>query len=172
METQTTILNLVTSATNQEKTQEKLQKLNVWQQQQQNLQSQHILEHFSRERKTCQNQTQFEHETFQTNVQTQNSKESNSQNTLKTFYVGNLNKNITEEDLYELSGLRNTAYLKENCYVKIVLSKSGLSRGFAFITAPDHVCTKLIKLNGIDFKSHHLTIEEALVKSKVKEPPP
>ena len=32
METQTTILNLVTSAKNQEKTQEKLQKLNVPQQ--------------------------------------------------------------------------------------------------------------------------------------------
>ena len=44
--------------------------------------------------------------------------------------------------------------------MKIVLSKSSLTRGFAFITAPDDVCTKLIKLNGIDFKSHHLTIEE------------
>ena len=41
METQTTILNLVTSAKNQEKKQEKLQKLNVPQQLQQNLQSQH-----------------------------------------------------------------------------------------------------------------------------------
>ena len=106
------------------------------------------------------------------NVQTQNSKESNSHNTLKTLYVGNLSKNISEEDLYELFGLGNTTYLKQNCCVKIVLSKSGSSRGFAFITAPDHVCTELIKLNGIDFKSHRLTIEEALVKLKVKEPPP
>ena len=56
--------------------------------------------------------------------------------------------------------------------MKVVLSKSGLSRGFAFITAPDHVCTELIKLNGIDFKSHSLAIEEALVKPKVKEPSP
>ena len=54
--------------------------------------------------------------------------------------------------------------------MKIVLSKSDLSRGFAFITAPDHVCTELIKLNGTDFKSHRLTIEEALVKPIVKEP--
>ena len=30
----------------------------------------------------------------------------------------------------------------------------------------------MIKLNGIDFKSHRLIIEEALVKPKVKEPPP
>ena len=54
--------------------------------------------------------------------------------------------------------------------MKIVLSKSGLSISLAFITASDHVCTELIKLNGIDFKSERLTIEEALVKPKVKEP--
>ena len=41
METQITILNLVIPAKNQEKTQEKVQKLNV-PQQQQNLQNQHI----------------------------------------------------------------------------------------------------------------------------------
>ena len=110
-----------------------------------------------------------EPEICQTNVRTQNSKESNSQNTLKILYVRNLNKNISKEDLYELFGLRNTTYLKKNCCVKIVLSESGLSRGLAFITAPDHICTELIKLNGIDFKSHRLTIEEALVKPKVKE---
>ena len=46
METQTTILNLVTSAKNQEKTQEKLQKLNVPQQRQENLQSQRIQQYF------------------------------------------------------------------------------------------------------------------------------
>ena len=60
--------------------------------------------------------------------------------------------------------------LKKNCCVKIVFSKSGLSRGFAFITTSDPVCTELIKLNGIDFKSHRLSIEEALAKPKVKEP--
>ena len=39
----------------------------------------------------------------------------------------------------------STTYLKDNC-VKIVLSKSGLLRGFALITAPDHVYTELIKI--------------------------
>ena len=172
METPTTILNLVMSAKNQEKTQEKIQKLNVPQQQQQNLQSQHIQQHFSRQHNTCQNQPQFEHKIFQMNVRKQNSKESNSHNTLKTLYVGHLNKNTPEEDLCELFGLRNTTYLKENCCVKIVLSKSGVSRGFAFITAPDHVCTELIKLNGIDFKSYRLTIEEALLKPKITKSSP
>ena len=75
------------------------------------------------------------------------------------MHVGNLNNNISEEDLYDLFGLRNTTYLKEKCYLKVALSKLGLSRGFAFITVPDHVCTEW--LNGIDFKSQYLTIEEA-----------
>ena len=85
--------------------------------------------------------------------------------------VGNLNKNTSEEDFFdELFDLRNTTYHKENGSVEIVPSKSGLLRGFAFITAPDHVCTELIKLNGIDFKSHRLTIEKSLVKPRVNEP--
>ena len=83
-----------------------------------------------------------------------------------------LNKIISEEELYELFGLQNTTYLNENCCVKIILSESGLSRGFAFITAPDHACTELIKLNALNFKSHRLTIKEAQVKPKLKESSP
>ena len=33
-----------------------------------------------------------------------------------------------------------------------------------------YYCTGSIKLNGIDFRSHRFTIEEALVKPKIKEP--
>ena len=44
-------------------------------------------------------------------------------------------------------------------------------RGLAFIIAPDHVCTELIKLNGIDLKSHRLIIEEDLVNPKITELP-
>ena len=40
----------------------------------------------------------------------------------------------------------STAYLKENCFVKIALSKLGLSTGFAFITAPNHACIELTKI--------------------------
>ena len=81
METQTTILNLVTSAKNQEKPKEELQKLNVSQQQQKILKVNAYNDIFHA-------------------------------NTTKTLYVGNLNKNISEEDLYELFGLWNTIYLK------------------------------------------------------------
>ena len=81
METQTTILNLVTSAKNQEKPKEELQKLNVSQQQQKIL------------------KVNAYNDIFHVN-------------TTKTLYVGNLNKNISEEDLYELFGLWNTIYLK------------------------------------------------------------
>ena len=74
---------------------------------------------------TCQVQPQFEHEIFQPNIRPQNCKESNFQEKLKTLFVRNL-----------------SLCLKFNCCVKIVLPKSGLSRGCAFITATDHVCTE------------------------------
>ena len=58
----------------------------------------------------------------------------------------------------------------KNCCVKIVLSKSSFSRTFfEFITASDHVCIKLKKLNEIDFELHRLAIEETLVKPKKTE---
>ena len=59
--------------------------------------------------------------------------------------------------------MASTTYLKGNCCMKIIFSKLGLSRGFAFITAPDHVRTEL-KSNGTDFESHRLITEEAVVK--------
>ena len=36
---------------------------------------------------------------------------------LKTMYVGNLDENISEEDLHELFGLKSTTYLQETCIV-------------------------------------------------------
>ena len=35
----------------------------------------------------------------------------------QTRFTGNLNDNTTEDDLYELIGLRSTKYLKQNCSV-------------------------------------------------------
>ena len=55
METQATMLNVLTSEKNQEKEQKKIQKRNVLQQQQKNLQRQQIQQYFLREyNNTCQ----------------------------------------------------------------------------------------------------------------------
>ena len=37
----------------------------------------------------------------------------------QTLYIGNLSDYTTEDDLYELFGLRSTKYLKQNCSVKM-----------------------------------------------------
>ena len=39
--------------------------------------------------------------------------------------------------------------------------KSGISRKFAYVTAPDHMSKELLKLNSETFKERPLTIEEA-----------
>ena len=39
--------------------------------------------------------------------------------------------------------------------------KTGKSRGFAFISCPEHVCNELIKLNGTDFLETCIIVEEA-----------
>ena len=71
---------------------------------------------------------------------------------MKKIYVGNLNKDVTINDLNELFGLKTTRYLQEYCSIELpVNEKTGKSRGFAFISCPDHVCNELIKLNGINF---------------------
>ena len=71
---------------------------------------------------------------------------------MKKIYVGNTNKDVTISDLNELFGLKTTRYLQEYCSIELpVNEKTGKSRGFAFISCPDHVCNELIKLNGINF---------------------
>ena len=73
METQTTVLDVVTSV--KKKTQKKTQKANVpEQQQQQYLQIPHIQQHVLREHNICQDQQQFELEIFQSKVRPQNRK--------------------------------------------------------------------------------------------------
>ena len=86
---------------------------------------------------------------------------SNDGSIVKTLYVGNLNKNITEQDLIELFGLQTTNYLWNNCHVKPILcSKRNNSRGFSFATGLEHVLNELVKLNGIEFQKNILVIYE------------
>ena len=76
-----------------------------------------------------------------------------------------MNKNVTEQDLIELFGLRTTNYLRNTCRVKLILcSKTNNSRGFAFVTGPEHVLNELVKLNGIEFQEKNLVIDEAKKK--------
>ena len=76
------------------------------------------------------------------------------------------------EDIYELSGLKSTAYLRSNCHVDFPLNQKKLkkTRGHLYITAPKHVCVELVKLNGVEFKVKFLIIKNAKVRPKVTNP--
>ena len=46
----------------------------------------------------------------------------------------------------------------------ILCSKTNNSRGFVFVTGPEHVLNELVKLNGIEFQEKDLVIDEAKKK--------
>ena len=72
-----------------------------------------------------------------------------------TLYVGNLDSNVSIEDIYELFGLKSTAYLRSNCHVDFPLNQqTKKTRGHVYITAPKHVCDELVKLNDVEFKGN------------------
>ena len=76
--------------------------------------------------------------------------------------MGNLNKDITEEDLHQLFGLKTTVYFHQTCSIKIPLEKNtGKSKGFVFLKVPQHVYNELVKLNSIEFQNHLMEIEKA-----------
>ena len=88
-----------------------------------------------------------------------------------TIYVGNLDSNMSIEDIYERFGLKSTAYLRSNCHVDFPLNQQAQkTRGHVYITAPKHVCDELVKLNGVEFKGKFLIIENAKVRPKVTNP--
>ena len=101
------------------------------------------------------------------------SKQTNKRNKLvKKLYVGNLNKNTTEEDLNQLFGLKTTVYLRQARSIKIPLDKNtGKTKGFAFLNIPQHVYNELIKLNGIEFQNNCIRIEEARKTKQTKGVP-
>ena len=70
-----------------------------------------------------------------------------------------MSKNSSEEDIAELFGLRTISYLSGNCFIEISTGRK--NRNYTFITAPEHVCNELIKLNGIIFQDLSLKVEEA-----------
>ena len=58
---------------------------------------------------------QMDFKVTQPSVSEKSSLNSNDGSIVKTLYVGNLNKNVTEQDLIKLFGLRTTNYLWNTC---------------------------------------------------------
>ena len=71
----------------------------------------------------------------------------------KKICVGNLNPNVTEEDINELFGPKSTEYLCKNCSVAMPIDRNTRqSKGFTFLKVPPHISEELIKLNGFEFQ--------------------
>ena len=77
------------------------------------------------------------------------------------IFIGNRNVNVTIHNIYELFGLKTTKYLRSNTYLKVPLNRNGQTKGFAFVTAPDHVRNEILKLINIQFREKILIIEAA-----------
>ena len=75
------------------------------------------------------------------------------------------------EDIYELFGLKSTAYLRSNSHVDFPLNQqTQKTRGHVYVTVPRQVCDELVKLNGVELKSKFLIIGNANVRPKVTNP--
>ena len=55
------------------------------------------------------------------------------------LYIGNLNKDVKEQDLKEIFGFNATTYLQENCRVDLPTGKNGKNKVFGFAVMPEHV---------------------------------
>ena len=77
-----------------------------------------------------------------------------------------INLNVTVDNIYELFRLKTTKYLRSNTYVEMPLNRNVQTRGFTFVTVPDHVRNKLLKLNSIQYREKNLIIEAARTKIK------
>ena len=92
-------------------------------------------------------------------IKSSKTKQKSPQVERKRLYIGNLSKNSSEEDIAKLFGFRTTPYLSENCFIE--MSTGRKNRNYAFITAPEHICNELIKLNGVTFQDMCLKVQDA-----------
>ena len=74
------------------------------------------------------------------------------QNQLGKLCIGNVNVNVTIDDIYELSGLKTKKYIRSYTYVEMPLNCNGQTRDFASATAPNHIRNELLKLSSIQFR--------------------
>ena len=77
------------------------------------------------------------------------------------MFIGNLNVNVTVDDIYERFGLKTTKYLNYNTYVEMLLNCKGQTRNFDFTSVPEYVRKDLLKLNNTQFWKKDLVIEAA-----------
>jgi len=93
---------------------------------------------------------------------TRNAGNENVSQVKKRIYVGNLANTVTKEDIEQLFGLSTTPYLRQQCWVELSCdADTGKSKGFAFVTVPEHITEELLKLTGIEFYGRQIVIEEA-----------
>ena len=120
-------------------------------------------EHHHQQQQQKQNNRENKHSCDQLNNENR-LKENHHQS--KTLDVGNLSTCVTVDDIHELFGLTLTKYLRDNCSVEMPMRIHDQSKGFSFITAPQHVTKQSVKLNGVQFKSNCLIVEESKSKRK------
>ena len=77
------------------------------------------------------------------------------------MYVENLQEKLTESNLVEVSGLRTTKYLIDDCSIEISkLQQNGKLNGNAFILAPCHIFNEFVKLHSLEFNGHKLLLKK------------
>ena len=165
---------LVTHYHQQQQQQQQQQCQQLQQQQQQQQQHKQKQQHRQRHMQKQQHEHQQQQQQKQNNQENKQSceqlnnehrqKENHHQS--KKLHVGNFSTCVTVDDIYELFGLKSTKYLCDNYSVKMPVRSDDQSKGFTFITAPQHVAKELVKLNGVRFKGNYLIVEESKSRRK------
>ena len=72
----------------------------------------------------------------------------------------NLHQSIIADGFYELFGVKYTNYLRNNYHIKMnYFINVDQPFASATVSAPVHVCEKLLKLHGIDLHDNPLVIK-------------
>ena len=74
---------------------------------------------------------------------------------LKTTYVRNIGNDISREEFIDLFALNKTSFLETHSRVSMV---HGGDQNSAIIEVPEKVHDKMLKLNGMTYKGHHMII--------------
>lgn len=82
------------------------------------------------------------------------------------YLAGNLDPCVSKEDICHLFGLEATSYLRSSCWVELATEANGTSKGYGFVSVPEHIAQQLVKFNGIDFYGKDLKIEPARDKEE------